>query len=239
MMVLWKEVTKHNRQVIENPEAHFPNANRLVTLRPTGKFFFIDTRGKRWHKSSGYNENALCIHNGTTAVGTLDRYIANIERWNREFPGTRHDHWIVVEALNATQVAHWLKGNAFISPNFHISGGNMPSKATIDAQIAALNAEVVRLTMEAARLEKRPKEPQFDNDAEVAPNIVGFQKRFQPHGRVYQFAAIQVAENEWYLTGRNQVSKTWEELLDYIDAEGTNTPDNLRVMTVHSYLTQD
>lgn len=79
-----------------------------------------------------------------------------------------------------------------------------------------LQAQVVALTDELAKIAARPSEPSGD--------VLTFEKKYASRNYVYRFVARRSAEKLWYVSGSqaNVGRLSWDSLLDFIEIDAVN-----------------
>lgn len=102
----------------------------------------------------------------------------------------------------------------------------MPSrKERLEIRAGVLAEQLGSLAEEIGRLSNRPAEPKS--------GTIRFVKKFRDSGRSYNYVARRGHDSElWFVSGRvNTGSKTWDELLDFIEADDPNALATVQVAT--------
>lgn len=100
--------------------------------------------------------------------------------------------------------------------NLYINGIKDKDKemaSSITLNIDAIQAQINRLAIEAARLEALPSEPELDVDGDA---VIWFSVKYNNSDKNYVYVAVWVADKErWYVTGSIAASYgyTWDQLL--------------------------
>lgn len=173
--------------------------------------YIVEARTKRQVMEAMVARGHACMFNSTMRYPSIGSYQASALLNNRlarmaEEMSTRIDD-SVINFLNAPD-------SAPIDGVVYEESEPMQTNAR-NREIAALAAAQRWAEDRINFLLSLPDEPTFEDDR---PQVVYFQKRFQPGGRVYDYTAIK-AGGKWYTSGSQGGRRLseWDDLITWIN----------------------
>lgn len=99
----------------------------------------------------------------------------------------------------------------------HVRSQTVGQYEQIESELESLERRADRLRRRLDVIEARPPEPELVDPA-TGPLVISFQARFNPGGRVYDYAAILADDGLWYTTGpQSPKGYGWDELMDWLE----------------------